>query len=218
MLSVPFPPPHPSGSCCWRLSFWRTSSVPHRNDFVGWIPLCISKFLLAWGCTIEKLLVMTSYLMCITEKSLNSWDQWWKDTRFQICPFLFLYGNFLSFLCKKTCQVSFTQRPITCWVLNPRQKCWTKVSINISNWTVASASLCPLLACLPTCSHPCPTLPSKGDPLGFPPSSSSDPYITQPLLAVLVSWLRRSFLVGVPSFSFQISSPHMAQLRVMFTL
>ena len=63
--------------------------------------------------------------------------------------FLFLYGNFLSFLCKKTCQVSFPQRPITCWVLNPRQKCWTKVSINISNWTVASASLCPWLACLP---------------------------------------------------------------------
>ena len=92
------------------------------------------------------------------------------------------------------------------------------MSINISNWTVASASLCPLLACLPTCSHPCPTLPSKGDPLGFPPSSSSDHYITQPLLAVLVSWLRGSFLVGGPSFSFQISSPHMAQFRVMFTL
>ena len=132
--------------------------------------------------------------------------------------FLFLYGNFLSFLCKKTCQVSFPQRTTTCWVLNPRQKCWTKVSINISNWTVASASLCPLLACLPTCSHPCPTLPSPGDPLGFTRSSSSDTYITQPLLAVLVSWLRWSLLVGVPSFSFQISSPHMAQLRVMFTL
>ena len=51
----------------------------------------------------------------------------------------FLYGNFPSFLCKRTCQVSFTQRPKTSWVLNPRQKFWTKVSINISNWTVASS-------------------------------------------------------------------------------
>ena len=80
---------------------WSASSVPHQSHFLGWILLCISKFLLAWRWTIEKLFVMISCLMCITEKSLNSWDQWWNNTWFQICLSFFLYGNFLRFFLQK---------------------------------------------------------------------------------------------------------------------